>query len=141
MIVVLCLDDHDGMMFNHRRLSLDAAVRKDLIAEASGHTLWMNTYSYQQFDEQIPKVRVEESFLRQAGTDDYCFVEDTIVTNQPLEIEELILYRWNRIYPADLFFEFPNGEESWRLTECSTFTGNSHKQITKEKYQYIAKEG
>jgi len=44
--------------------------------------------------------------------------------------EGLILYRWNRTYPADLYFTL--SLEGWTLERREEFAGSSHEKITKE---------
>lgn len=46
--------------------------------------------------------------------------------------EGLIVYRWNRTYPADLFLTLPL--EQWTLVRQEEFAGSSHQNITKEVY-------
>ena len=46
MIAAVCIDDRGGMLFNHRRQSQDRLLREDLLAEAAGRPLWMNSYSW-----------------------------------------------------------------------------------------------
>jgi len=47
------------------------------------------------------------------------------------QIEQFIIYRWNRVYPTDVSVEI--GTE-WKLTETEEFPGFSHEKITKEIY-------
>ena len=47
------------------------------------------------------------------------------------QIEQFIIYRWNRVYPTDVSVEI--GTE-WKLTETEEFPGFSHEKITKEVY-------
>ena len=47
-------------------------------------------------------------------------------------IYELILIRWNRIYPADFYFKIDMGE--WNLVNKEEFIGSSHERITWEDY-------
>ena len=46
--------------------------------------------------------------------------------------EELILFCWNRIYPAQLFMTLDLSE--WKQTEELEFEGTSHEKITMKKY-------
>jgi hypothetical protein len=48
------------------------------------------------------------------------------------KIKEIIVYKWNRVYPADVEFEMPAG---FVLESSTDFTGFSHEQITKEIYR------
>ena len=52
MILIVCVDDHNGMMFNHRRQSQDRILRGDILELAEGKILWMDAYSKKQFVEE-----------------------------------------------------------------------------------------
>lgn len=41
MILIVCVDDHNGMMFNHRRQSQDRILRGDILELTEGKILWM----------------------------------------------------------------------------------------------------
>ncbi len=45
MKIIVCIDDKNGMMFNHRRQSKDREVRRDMLSYIGHHRLWMNEYS------------------------------------------------------------------------------------------------
>lgn len=130
----MCLDDNNGMMFNHRRQSRDKAVLEHIAFDCKGSNLYMNEYSYKLFaDMDMENVVVEPDFIQQAGKGDYCFVEGPNVFPSKADIEKLIIYRWNRKYPADLYFELSLDKE-WKLLESKEFQGTSHEKITKEIY-------
>ena len=67
-----------------------------------------------------------------AGPGDFCFVEDRSVKDYVNSVERVILYRWDRAYPADLFWDL--SLEGWTLERREEFPGYSHKIITKEVY-------
>ena len=48
-------------------------------------------------------------------------------------IDEIILYKWNRVYPTDFYFDI--NLSTWNLTQVTEFKGNSHERITKEVYK------
>ena len=75
---------------------------------------------------------LDEGFLDKAGPGEFCFVEDRSVKNYVNSIERVILYRWDRAYPADLFWDL--SLEGWTLERREEFPGYSHKIITKEVY-------
>lgn len=133
MKVIVCLDDSKGMLFNKRRQSQDRILREDILKKLDGSKLWMNGYSYKQFKEilQAP-VTVEENFLDCAEEGDYCFVEDKLLSQYEERISELIIYHWNREYPADFYLDLEL--ESWELISAEEFAGYSHEKITKEIY-------
>ena len=59
----------------------------------------------------------------------------TLGTLKPYEkyIDEIILYKWNRVYPTDFYFDI--NLSTWNLTQVTEFKGNSHERITKEVYK------
>ncbi|MFA9397618.1 MAG: ribonuclease Z [Clostridiaceae bacterium] len=134
MIVILCIDDKYGMMFNHRRQSKDRFLLEDITDYTRENKLYMNDYSYKMFSEfKIPKLIVDNKFLDKAGSGEYCFVEDSSLLLYEQHIEKLIIYRWNRRYPADLYLDILL-EKTWRLIDTKEFKGYSHEKITKEIY-------
>lgn len=132
MIIAVCIDDQGGMLFNRRRQSQDRLLRADLLREAAGRTLWMSAYSAGQFQPLPENIRVAEDFAAQAEAGSLCFFEDVDPAPYLGEAEKVLLYRWNRRYPADRWFRLP--AEGWRLERSEDFPGSSHEQITKEVY-------
>ncbi len=136
MIACVCVDDKGGMMFNHRRQSQDSVLREDLLTMLGNGKLWLNQYSARQFaPEQQERLLVAEDFLEQAGEGELCFVEDRGLAAYEARLEGLILYRWNRTYPADQHLDLSVWERKWRLIHTEEFVGSSHERITKEIYQ------
>ncbi len=128
MIIAVCVDNAFGMTFMGRRQSKDAAVRKRLM-ECAGGRLRMSDYSARQFEEAV---RSGSDYLTGAGTGDWCFVEKPADLNGVRGIEQLVLFHWNRDYPADAHFQFPG---QWKLVSSEEFPGTSHDTITMEVYQ------
>lgn len=129
MILICCVDDQMGMTFNHRRQSQDRFLRQRIL-ELSGGSLWMNEYSAKQFADTNEGIIVDQDCLKNCPNGAYCFVEDLPVHD--LNPEEIILYRWNRTYPADTYFGIPL--EDWCLHRAEEFPGYSHERITEEVY-------
>ena len=94
--------------------------------------LTINVYSRGQFDETAEGITVDEDFMAKAGSDDYCFAENISVKPYEKEMQKIILYRWNRVYPADLYFDIDL--KNWHLKESNDFAGSSHDKITEEIY-------
>ncbi len=135
MILIACVDDAMGMMFNKRRQSQDRVVRKDILEEVGTGVLWMNGYSYRQFASmEDSRIRVDENFFRQAGEEDWCFTEDVSPAPYEASISRILLYNWNRKYPADVRFDIDLEEKGWRPVDIQEFSGHSHETITKVVY-------
>ena len=134
MIIIACTDDNNGMMFNHRRQSQDRLLREHILNMTGGNRLWMNLYSKKQFsDIESAKVIIDEDFLEKAGCSDYCFIEDMDISPYIHKTEKIILFKWNRTYPADTFL--PLDLNGWVLEWTEDFVGYSHDKITKEIYR------
>ena len=80
----------------------------------------------------VGSITVDEDFMAKAGNDDYCFAENISVKPYEKEMQKIILYRWNRVYPADLYFDIDL--KNWHLKESNDFAGSSHDKITEEIY-------
>lgn len=135
MNIIVCLDDKNGMMFNKRRQSKDSILRKNIYKSLSGKSLWMNEYSYQQFEEdQYDPICVDEQFMEKVKKGEYCFVENIKIAGYKDSIEKMIVYKWNRNYPSDFKLDLSLDDGEWILESTEEFAGNSHEKITKEEY-------
>ena len=63
--VILTLENRNGMLFNHRRLSRDKKVCEKILNYSKKKELWMNEYSKKLFanltDAEV--IRVDVAFL------------------------------------------------------------------------------
>lgn len=131
MILIVCVDDSYGMMFNSRRQSQDQVLRERILALTADSHLWMNSYSQKQFaDMSAPQIMVDDSFLSRDMSGEYYFVEDASLLPYEKMIEKIIMFKWNRRYPFDL--KFGISLDGWKLTQSEDFVGSSHEKITME---------
>ena len=135
MMIIACVDLKNGMMFNKRRQSRDQMVRRDILRMIGDDKLWMNHYSYGQFQNDEGNFVVDEEFLQNAEGNGYCFVENCKLAG--IHMEQLILYRWNKVYPSDVKLDVDMRE--WYLVSQSEIEGYSHDKITKEVYEKYEK--
>ena len=131
MNIIICLDDRNGMMFNKRRQSRDKKVIQDMRELCVESHLWTSDYSGLLFE--MKDVYVTDNFLEHAAEDDYCFIESIDPNEIEVPINKIVVYRWNRIYPADLYctLDFSN----YKLIDEKEFPGSSHEKITRQIYQ------
>ena len=115
MIVITCLDQKNGMMFNHRRQSQDSVLREHVA-------------------KLVANV-IDDAFLQEAAQGEYCFVEDAPLAPFEKWIERIAIFRWDRTYPADRYFDLQLGSGQWHLVGTSEFAGHSHDLITMEVYE------
>ena len=138
MIVIQCVDNRNGTLFNGRRQSQDRLLRARVLAACAGRRLWMNAYSLRQFQGDLPPeqpLTVAEDFLSRAGSGEVCFVEGLPLRPWLDRIEQVVLFRWNRDYPADAHLDLDVGDPPWTLTAREDFAGSSHPTITEEVYR------
>lgn len=133
MILVVCVDDRGGMLFAKRRQSQDRVQRDDLLREVNGAKLFMNAYSAKLFGED-DRITVAEDCLARAGAGEYCFVENLDPVPYAEKLEQIIVYRWNRHYPADVSFGIALEAPAWTKIRTEEFPGSSHEKITKDVY-------
>ena len=132
MKLIVCLDDRNGMTFGGRRQSRDAVVIEKIIAMATNGKLWMNGYSAKIFAEFSDKIQIDDAFLDNADTDDFCFVENLNVAQYSNQFNQIIVFKWNRHYPADRYLDIDLN--TWKMDDSKEFSGNSHDKITMEIY-------
>lgn len=130
MILVVCLDDAFGMMFNKRRQSRDRVLISDLVRYADGRAVCVSPYSAPLFPEDTPALKIDEHPEGLARTGELCFCEDFDPVTVADKIEELVIYRWNRLYPQDVRFRLSLAD--YTLVSTESFEGSSHEKITKE---------
>ena len=109
MTVIVCLDNANGMMFNHRRQSRDANVVKDILKTINGASLLIAPYSEPLFSQAECSVSISDSFLVDAGAEDYCFVENTSVAEFKEKISKLVIYVVLEIKHRSLTSDKENG--------------------------------
>ena len=131
MHLILCVDERDGLSFCGRRLSRDSRLIDHILTLTKGHALWVHPDSAKLFPQEA--VMADARFQQKAGQGDYCFVETTPLERCPEEWESVVLYCWNRAYPATVKFD-RKLLRSFHLTHREEFPGNSHENLTMERY-------
>ena len=127
MTLYICLDDRNGLRFNKRRQSRDAALLEDIRARLTGN-LRIEPFSEKLIQEAeipyvLPPERAEDIFLEDVPSEEVLSA-----------CEKVVLYRWNRHYPADVRWDPDLEERGFTLAETGDFPGKSHETITREVY-------
>ena len=137
MKIIVCLDDNGGMAFNRRRQSRDRELIKDIAATVGDARLYIDKYSETLFESAELKPTVSEDMPSDAASGDYCFVETLKISElfRAADIEEFVIYRWNRVYPRDICFDFDLQKNGFSLVSSCDFAGYSHEKITKEIFK------
>lgn len=136
MNVIICLDKNNGNFFNGRRQSLDREIIKKIALLVNNKTIWMSPYSAELFDavKKIPVHKhVDVHYMDQAENLDYCFVEGDSLKQYIKEINTILIFRWDKVYPADRYLDISLSDFT-PVYEMG-FHGNSHEQIIMEMYK------
>ena len=133
MTAIVCIDDRGGMLFNKRRQSRDRVLIEDVISDLSDKKIYILEYSKLLFEMHEGKYEIVDDFLNVDGEDAVCFVENVDITPYKNKINKLVIYKWNRVYPAD--FYFPLDLKDYKLTQTAEFAGSSHENVTREVYE------
>ena len=157
MKVIVCVDNEYGVMFNNRRQSRDGEVINDIVHNIKDR-LWISEFSKEMFVEYFNKYSVEyielenvfkvsssfddkcrdieiivdNDMLDKVNEDEWCFVENVLLERYKDSINKVILYNWNKKYPADRYLDINMNEYS--LIESNEFKGFSHDIIIKSSY-------
>ena len=133
MTVYVCLDDRNGMLFNRRRQSRDKALLEDIHASIP-EILTIDPFSEKLIQQaNIPCVLAPED-LSLLNPDAHFFAENRRAEELLPLAHKLVIYRWNRHYPADVIWDRDPQEAGFALSERVDFPGSSHETITKEVY-------
>lgn len=134
MHIILTVDDDWGTRFNNRRQSRDRVLTARISELSAGTALWVHPDSLPLFHEPPMHLRADETFTEKAAPGDFCFVEDVTLLPAPEQIEDFLLFHWNRRYPSDQKFDPSLLSRGWALAETAGFPGHSHETITEEHY-------
>ena len=126
MTLIFWAGKNGEMMFNRRRCSRDRAVIADILSAYHPSEIYVSAYSSSLFEG----ARVVEN-PTDAGIG-VLFLEDFPLSPALALATKLIVYRFDRVYPADVCLKIPEG---FSLTESREFAGFSHEKITREVYE------
>ena len=133
MILIVCVDEKNGMLFNNRRQSRDKVLLSHIIEISQNENLWITEFSQDMFDTmENKKIIIDNECINKAAENDYCFIENVDISTIIEKVNKIILYNWNRNYPADKYFNI--SLENWVISSEDEFSGSSHERITEKIY-------
>lgn len=125
MTLILWSGKNGEMMFNHRRCSRDRAVIEDILSMFAPTNLCVSAYSAPLFEGACIICDLAEA------KEKVLFLEDLPLLPALEQAQKIIVYRFDRTYPADVRLQIP---QCFSLTESLDFFGFSHDKITREVY-------
>ena len=131
MKIIVCVDNSMGLAFGGKRQSQDRIVRQKILSIVGKNRLFMSEYSAKQF-ENADSIFIDNDFISKVTSDDFVFIENIKISEQ--YADEIYLFRWNRNYPADVFFDI-DLSNNFKIIKAEDFEGFSHEKITLEVYK------
>ena len=125
MNLIVCIANNNGIMFNKRRVSKDALLIERLKGITKENKIYVSEYSKPLFDGFDNLVLSIENLTN----NDFYFLENEDYNGN---VDKIIIYKWNRDYPADKYFDIDLS--SYELISTQDFQGSSHDLITEEIY-------
>lgn len=130
MNIIICIGQKKELLFNKRRVSRDREIIKRII-QLTNEPIYMTEYSAKLFTEYQSNIIITANPLEDTPRGRYCFIEQDIDIQRD-EIEQIVVFCWNKRYPADTYLTFPLAD--LKLIDTEEFAGYSHERITKERY-------
>ena len=119
---------------------IETEIERDLTQHAAMdevHTESEEMAKEQEEGQETAAVIDCEGVLKEAEEEDFCFIEDIQISGFENKIRTVILYQWNRRYPADRYFLLDLSDGSWELQRTEELKGSSHEKITKGVYERV----
>ena len=132
MKLIVCIDLENGMLFNNRRQSKDKILIEHIYKLIGNKKIWISDFSRDLFEEDKYNLFEIECFEK-IKENDYVFIENISPKILEDRINEIIIFNWNRKYPADLYFDI--SLENWKLEYEIEIEGFSHEKITQKIYK------
>lgn len=132
MKVIACIDDNGGILFNNRRVSRDKLVIENILDYIKPNILYITDFSTNLFADHMDSNKIKIIEEIDYGSDDYYFIENISLNDYCKYIDEIVIYKWNRVYPSD--FKFNIDLNCYNKIKELEFVGNSHDLITREIY-------
>lgn len=126
MTVILWAGKNGEMMFNRRRCSRDGEVISDILTMYESSEICVSPYSASLFEG----ARVISGVAEAEGG--VLFLEDLPLAPALEQARKVIVYRFDRTYPADVRLTIP---QDFCMTGSREFAGFSHEIITREVYE------
>ena len=131
MNIIVCLDDNKGLLFNNRRQSRDKIVIKNIVDNITDN-IYIDDYSKELFEEYLDLDKIKQ-ISNNIDENGYYFIEDYSLISNVDNIDNIIIYNWNRSYPSDIKFDIDLN--NYNLISEEEFVGFSHEKITKQIYK------
>lgn len=131
--VAVVVDDDCGMLLFGKRQSRDRVLIAEFMDSAAERPVYVSNFSKNLF-EGYDSVTLCDNPLEESADGAVCFIENLHLAPYIEHIDELIIYRWGRLYHSDFKLDVEPKKYGYKLSSVTEFAGSSHDRITKEIY-------
>ena len=124
---VVCVEDRYGISFNKRLIGRDKLIDEFLIESLDGSEVFVDDNYLKYSKDNRFKLISEFDFNEDSNKSItiYCTSENSLAYLD--RSEEIIIYYWNRAYPADLYLDYDFIRTNYKLVEkIEEIEGSSH---------------
>ena len=147
MQIIICTDSDGGILFNHRRVSRDIAVLRDICSLTRGRIVYVHPRTYHMIDlhkddldvaDLAAKMKVGkiQTIMKKRSNRIVYFAEQAIPAANLKNAKEIIVYNWNTKYPADVYLDKEILKGYVPVSEIE-FAGRSHPKIIRTIYKRL----
>lgn len=137
MTLIITVDECFGLAFGGRRQSRDRELTRDAVRLACGRRIIAKEYSrplFEEAGEDTKNVIFADEPTRVAEKDDVVLLELGVSAEDLFGADELVVYNWNRRYPATSRLDTELVERDFIPVKTLEFKGNSHEKLTRVEY-------
>ena len=131
--LIIALEEKGGYLFNGRRLSSDKNLITDILNDFPDKKIFMDEKSIPLFEGKYNSV-LDFADRKNPNTDFVYFAEFDLPESIINTVDTIVIYKWNRRYPADKFFD-KKILSDFNLISTYDFPGNSHEKLTNFIYK------
>lgn len=138
MTLVITVDEAMGLAFGGKRQSRDRELTRDIWRMADGRRIVAAEYSRLLFEEaqiDVSGMLFAPDPALAAEATDVVLLELGAAEAELLAADELVIYCWNRRYPATVKLDPELIERHFVKADEREFVGNSHEKLTRVTYK------
>lgn len=138
MTIIVCIDECFGIAFGKKRQSRDRFLTRDAVEFAKNRRIVASPYSRLLFEEaevDTDGIYFCDEPMKEAKDGDVIFLELAAPDAEIKKANEIVVYNWNRRYPATVKLNADVLKACFELKETFEFIGNSHEKLTRSLYK------
>lgn len=140
MKIIVIQSQDNGVFYNNQRQSTDININIDIAkkVKSANANLHLSAYSkslFENFPDLSIKLIDEDTDVTSIAKNDYVLIEDLNPQEYIKNASGLIVYTFDKAYPADRFFNYELIKTQFSSIKTDSFSGFSHNKINVEIFE------